>query len=188
MNPVTSRTATGSFIPDSPSSERASRRRSCEPRSTAKIAALSVAAIAAPRISDSSVPRSKSHAAASPASAEVTMVPTIASEIAVPSTGRISRHPAVSPPSKRISTRPIVPSVRVSSTSSNSTPIGPSLPTSIPRPRKSTRPGTRTRSATMAARIPLPSSRPPIRISSASDMRSRETIWAAATGARIRVD
>ena len=42
MNPSTSRTATGSLRPDSPSSVRASRRRSVEPRSSAKIAAPSV--------------------------------------------------------------------------------------------------------------------------------------------------
>ena len=44
-------------------------------------------------------------------------VPIVASETAVPSTGRICGQPAVSPPSKRISTRPIVPRVRVSSAS-----------------------------------------------------------------------
>ena len=48
MNPITSSRATGSFIPDSPSSERASRFSRVERRSTAKIAAESVAAIAAP--------------------------------------------------------------------------------------------------------------------------------------------
>ena len=46
MKPITSSSATGSFIPDSPSSERASRFSSVERRSTAKIAAESVAAIA----------------------------------------------------------------------------------------------------------------------------------------------
>ena len=48
MNPVTSSSATGSFMPDSPSSARASGRRRREPRRTAKIAALSVAATAEP--------------------------------------------------------------------------------------------------------------------------------------------
>ena len=42
MKPSTSRTATGSLRPASPSSVRASRRRSVEPRSSAKIAAPSV--------------------------------------------------------------------------------------------------------------------------------------------------
>jgi hypothetical protein len=44
LKPMTSRTATGSLRPASPSSVRATRRRSVEPRSTAKIAAPSVAA------------------------------------------------------------------------------------------------------------------------------------------------
>ena len=67
MKPITSSRATGSFIPDSPSSERASRFSRVERRSTAKIAAESVAAIAAPTIIPSSVLRSKIHFAASPA-------------------------------------------------------------------------------------------------------------------------
>ncbi len=46
MKPITSSRATGSFIPDSPSSERARRFSRVERRSTAKIAAESVAAIA----------------------------------------------------------------------------------------------------------------------------------------------
>ena len=43
MNPSTSTIATGSLRPDSPSSVRARRRFRLEPRSTEKIAALSVA-------------------------------------------------------------------------------------------------------------------------------------------------
>src|SRR5829696_6221760 len=168
MNPVTSSSATGSFMPDSPSSVRASRRRSRDPRSTAKIAALSVAATAEPTISPSRVERSKISAAAKPARSAVTIVPTEASEIAVPRTGLISPQPAVRPPSKRIRTSPIVPSVRVSSASVNSIPPNPSEPTSIPSARKSRRPGTRTRSATLAAASPAASSRPPTRIRSAS--------------------
>ena len=66
MKPITSSTATGSLKPDSPSSVRASRRRSVEPRSSAKIAAPSVEATIAPSSSPSSVERSNSHAAASP--------------------------------------------------------------------------------------------------------------------------
>ena len=54
MKPITSSSATGSFMPDSPSSERASRFFRVERRSTAKIAAESVAAIAAPTIIPSS--------------------------------------------------------------------------------------------------------------------------------------
>ncbi len=168
MKPVTSNSATGSFIPDSPSSERATLRRSFDPRSTAKIAAESVAAIAEPRISPSSVERSRIQAEANPAISAVRMVPSVPSEIAVASTGRISFQPAVSPPSNRIRTRPIVPRVRVSSASSNSTPPIPSEPTSIPSPRNSSSPGTWTLSAISAAAIPSASSAPPIRISSAS--------------------
>ena len=44
MKPITSSRATGSFIPDSPSSERARRFSRVERRRTAKIAAESVAA------------------------------------------------------------------------------------------------------------------------------------------------
>ena len=169
MNPVTSSRATGSFIPDSPSSARASFLRRCEPRRTAKIAALSVAATAEPISRPSSVERSKSQVAASPVITAVITVPTVASEIAVPSTGLISLQPAVSPPSNRIRIRPIVPRVRVSSVSDtppNSTPPMPSEPITMPRPRNSSRPGTRTRSATLAATRAVASSRPAIRISS----------------------
>ena len=67
MKPITSSSATGSFIPDSPSSERASRFSRVERRSTAKIAAESVAAIAAPTSIPSRVLRSKIHFAARPA-------------------------------------------------------------------------------------------------------------------------
>ena len=90
MNPITSRTATGSFSPASPSSVRASFRRSVDPRSTAKIAAPSVAASAAPSSMPSSVERSNSHAAASPPISAVMIVPTVARLIAAGSTGRIS--------------------------------------------------------------------------------------------------
>ena len=66
MNPSTSSTATGSLKPDSPSSVRASLRRSVEPRSSAKIAAPSVAATIEPSSSPSSVEKSNSQAAARP--------------------------------------------------------------------------------------------------------------------------
>ena len=55
------------------------------------------------------------HFAATPARSAVASVPTVASEAAVPSTGRISDQPEVSPPSKRIRTSAIVPSVRARS-------------------------------------------------------------------------
>ena len=103
-------------------------------------------------------------------SAAVTTVPITASEIAVPITGRISPHPAESPPSNRISTSPIVPSVLVNSASSNSTPPGPSDPTSIPSATNRSSPGTRTRSATFAAMMPTASRAPATKISSASDI------------------
>ncbi len=115
MKPMTSSRATGSFIPDSPSSERARRFSKVELRSTAKIAAESVAAIAAPTIIPSSQVKPKIHFAPTPAISAVASVPRVASEAAVPSTGRISGQPEVSPPSKRISTSAIVPSVRASS-------------------------------------------------------------------------
>ena len=115
MKPITSSRATGSFIPDSPSSERASRFSRVELRSTAKIAAESVAAIAEPTIIPSSQERPKIHFAATPARSAVASVPRVASEAAVPSTGRISDQPEVSPPSNRISTSAIVPSVRARS-------------------------------------------------------------------------
>ena len=60
----------------------------------------------------------------------------VPSEIAAASAGWISCQPAVSPPSNRIRTSPIVPSVRVSSASSNSTPPIPSDPTSMPSPEQ----------------------------------------------------
>ena len=111
MKPRTSRTATGSLKPDSPSRVRATRRRSVEPRSSAKIAALSVAATIEPRSSPSSVLKSNSQAAASPARTAVMVVPITASDSAAPSTGRISPMPAARPPSKRISDRAMTPMV-----------------------------------------------------------------------------
>src|ERR1700709_965145 len=93
MKPMTSSSATGSFIPDSPSSERATRLSRVEFLSTAKIAAESVAAIAEPTIIPSSQLRSKITFAATPARSAVASVPTVASEAAGPSTGGLS-HPA----------------------------------------------------------------------------------------------
>ena len=59
MQPITSRIAIGSLMPDSPSSVRASRRRSVEPRSTANTAAASVAATVEPSSSAGSGSRSR---------------------------------------------------------------------------------------------------------------------------------
>ena len=115
MNPMTSRTARGSLSPDSPSSVRATLRRSVEPRSRAKIAAPSVAATIDPSNSPSSSERSKIHQAASPAIMAVRSVPTNASDSAEPSTERISPKLAVRPPSNRISASATIPIVRASS-------------------------------------------------------------------------
>ena len=106
--------ATGSLKPDSPSSVVASRRLSVEPRSSAKIAAPSVAASTEPSSSPLSVERSKSHTAARPVTTAVTIVPTTARLSAGVSTGRISSSPEVSPPSKRIRARAMIPIRRAS--------------------------------------------------------------------------
>ena len=111
----TSSTATGSLRPDSPSSARASRRRRVELRSSAKIAAPSVLASTAPTIRPCSRSKPNSSAAVTPAIAAVIGVATSASEIAVPSTGRISTRPEVRPPSNRISASATIPIVRASS-------------------------------------------------------------------------
>ena len=115
MNPITSSTATGSLKPASPSSVRATLRRSVDPRSSAKIAAPSVEATIEPSSSPSSVPRSNSQTAAMPVIAAVAKVPTTARLIAGRSTGRISSKPAISPPSNRISASATIPIVRASS-------------------------------------------------------------------------
>jgi hypothetical protein len=180
MNPSTSTTARGSFSPDSASSVRARRRFSPEPRSTEKIAALSVTDTIEPSSSPWSIDRSRSHVAASPVTAAVTSVPTVASEIPGQSTGRTSLQPAAKPPSNRISESATTPIVLVSSTSSNAIQPSPSEPTSIPIPRNSTRPGTRTRPARRLAAIPAASSAPATRIMGPSLMRgeSRCPGWA----------
>ena len=100
----TSSTAIGSLTPDSPSSVRAILRRSVDPRSTANTAAASVAATVEPRISASSVVSSvNSSAAATAVMPAVSAVPTVASAIETPITGRISAQPEDRPPSYRIS-------------------------------------------------------------------------------------
>ena len=104
MHPITSRIAIGSLTPDSPSSVRASRRRSVDPRRTANTAAASVAATVEPSISASSlVSSSISHSATIAVSPAVRIVPTVASAIDCPITGRISAQPLDRPPSYRIS-------------------------------------------------------------------------------------
>ncbi len=111
MNPSTSTIATGSLKPDSPSSVRARRRSMLDPRSTEKIAALSVQATIEPSSRPSSVVRSSSQEAVRPTIAAVITVPTVASDRLTPSTGRISPQPAASPPSNRISASAMMPIV-----------------------------------------------------------------------------
>ena len=102
-------------MPDSPSSIRASLRFSVEPRSSEKIAALSVAATIEPMSMPSRRSRSKINAAANPVMIAVRIVPTVARLIALPSTGRISETPADRPPSKRMRTSARIPRSRASS-------------------------------------------------------------------------
>ena len=152
MNPITSRTATGSFKPASPSSVRASLRRSVDPRRTAKIAAPSVAASAAPSSMPSSVVRSNSHAAAKPADQRgERCVPTVARLIAVPSTGRISWKPGAQPALEQDQRQADDPDrardlVVVRLRRSRSSPSLRSRSASR-APRNSRRPGTRSRPA-----------------------------------------
>ena len=114
MKPSTSRTATGSLKPDSPSSVVARRRLSVDPRSSAKIAAPSVAASTDPSSRPLRVERSKSNTAAKPVTTAVTIVPTTARLSAGVSTGRISSSPEVRPPSKRIRASAMIPIRRAS--------------------------------------------------------------------------
>ena len=90
MKPSTSSTATGSFMPASPSSVRARRRLSVDPRSSAKIAAPSVADTIAPMSRPCSSVTSSSQCATIPVTIAVMSVPSVASATAEPSTGRIS--------------------------------------------------------------------------------------------------
>src|SRR5436190_2318752 len=177
IRPSTSTIATGSLRPDSASRTRASRRSMLDPRRTEKTAAPSVAATIEPSSRPSSVLRSSSTAAIRPTIAAVPTVPTTASERLGQRTGRISSQPAASPPSNRIRASAITPIRRASSTSwsewPKSTSDRPSEPRTIPRPRKSTRPGTRSWPATSVAPIPRASSPPASRISVPSLMRAR---------------
>ena len=115
MNPVTSRTATGSFMPASPSSVRARRRRSVEPRSTAKIAAPSVDDTIAPMSRPCSRLMSNSRLAPKPTMIAVISVPTVARLNAGTNTGRISCQPDARPPSYRMSASAMIPTVWASS-------------------------------------------------------------------------
>ena len=160
MQPITSRIAIGSLRPDSPSSVRASRRRSVEPRSTANTAAASVAATVEPSSSAGSGSRSRISAAATAVSPAVASVPSVARMIDVFSTGRISSKPLESPPSNRISATATMPAWRASSKSSKSIQPSPSEPISMPRPSTSTRPGRRSRPAAREAARPAASRRP----------------------------
>jgi hypothetical protein len=160
MQPITSRIAIGSLRPDSPSSVRARRRRSVEPRSTANTAAASVAATVEPSSSAGSVSRSRISAAATAVSAAVASVPSVARMIDVRRTGRISSKPLERPPSNRIIATATMPAWRASSKSSKSIQPRPSDPISMPRASTSTRPGRRRRPAAREAARPAASRRP----------------------------
>ena len=172
MQPTTSRIAIGSLMPDSPSSVRASLRRSVDPRSTAKTAAASVPATVEPSSSASSGSRSNSSPAATAVSAAVASVPSVASAIEVPTTGRISSKPDDRPPSNRMSasaTRPAwLASSKCFSSSPNSIQPRPSDPISMPSSSTSTRPGMRRRPAASEATSPAASRAPTTRTSSPS--------------------
>src|SRR5215217_6261784 len=171
MNPSTSSTAIGSLKPASPSSVRSSRLRSPAPRSSEKTAAPSVDETIEPSSRPSSVEKPNSHEAASPVTTAVISVPGSANPIAGRSTGRISPQPAVSPPSNRISASAITPIVSARSKSSKWISPRPSEPISMPSPRNSTRPGSRTRPATSDAASAAASRAPTIRMRSPSGKR-----------------
>ena len=173
MKPMTSRTATGSLSPASPSSVRATRRRSVEPRRIAKIAAPSVAA----RIEPSSRPSSRLRSSSQDAPpgrrrSRSAIVPTSASASAGRSTGRISGKPAASPPSKRISGQRDDADRRAPARSRRSgSGRGRRSPAAMPRPMTSTRPGTRRRSPTWETAMPPASSVPAMSRSEPSSIR-----------------
>ena len=102
-------------MPASPSSVRARRRFSVDPRSRAKIAAPSVADTIAPTSMPCRSVRSSSQWATTPVTIAVISVPSVARLTAEPSTGRISEKPAARPPSKRIRASAMTPIVRASS-------------------------------------------------------------------------
>ena len=114
MKPSTSSTATGSLKPDSPSSVLASLRVRVDPRSNEKIAAPSVDDRIAPSSRPSLVENPNKAAAASPKTPAVIIVPTVASAVEAPSTGRTCNRPLVNPPSNRIRASAITPIVRAS--------------------------------------------------------------------------
>ncbi len=99
MKPITSRIATGSLLPASPSRIWVRRCRSPEPRSRAKIAAASVEATIDPSSSPSSSESSKRSVAASPVMAAVSRVPSTAMLAATATTGRSFRTSVLRPPS-----------------------------------------------------------------------------------------
>jgi hypothetical protein len=165
MQPMMRRIAIGSLMPDSPSSVRASLRRSVDPRSTAKTAAASVAATVDPSSSASTGSRSNSSAAGTAVSTAVPRVPRVASAIDVPITGRISVKPDDRPPSKRIRASATTPTWRANSKSPKSIRFRPSEPIAMPSRRTSTRPGMRRRPAASDAASPAASRTPTIRTS-----------------------
>src|SRR5262249_31713433 len=103
--------------------------------------------------------------AASAVIAIVTTMPTVLRAAAGAATRWIARHGVVIPPSNRITARPMIPTVLARCASAKSIPPGPSLPSSIPSPRKTTSTGTPARPASVAAATATSSTPPTIRIS-----------------------
>ena len=85
--------------------------------------------------------------AAAPTMLAVTPTPTVASRLAGPSTERTVSPGVARPPSNRMSTSAITPTVWANVTSLKRIHARPSSPITIPMPRKSSSPGTWSRSA-----------------------------------------
>src|ERR1700742_191988 len=185
MKPITSTIATGSFMPDSPSSTRAARRLMLDPRRIEKTAAPSVAQTIEPSSRPSSVLRSSSQVATRPTITAVSSVPSDASVTLGQTTGLISLQPQAKPPSNRIIASAMMPIVGARRPSSNSIQPSPSDPISIPRARNSSRPGTRRRPATSDAAIPS------VRRAPATRMRvpsfKGESLWTGDVGQRPEI-
>ena len=135
-----------------------------EPLSTEKTAAPSVQATIEPR----SMPWSaqvEQPRRGQARMAAVAAVPSVASDRLGPITGRISGQPGGQPALEQDESQgDDADGARRSWSSSEwpkSTRPSPSDPIAIPRPRKSTRPGTRRRPATSVAAIPSASKAPP---------------------------
>ena len=172
MQPSTSSTAIGSLMPDSPSSVRASRRRSVDPRSTAKTAAASVAATVEPRISASSVAQLGRTAApaASAVSPAVTIVPTRRQQDRDadhrPDLGPAAGQAALVQDQRERDDRRDLRGVVVRELVPKSISASPSEPITMPSTSTSTRPGSRRRPASSEAPMPAASRAPTARATS----------------------